>query len=462
MIVECSNCQTRFQLDESRIPARGIRVRCSRCKESFFLQHPTASKADTIDDVAEHAATESTRDRAPESTQDLPPESLVESSPDLAETDEEEDWEFNEDLPDEDLDESTDSDFMDPDSEAFEAASLAAEEAIADAGDSQVPGLGIDEGSAGDATPDAGSGLDLADDSQSGAGADAQADIGLDGDDDASDFGDATDFSALADEEQEQGAVAASPSPRQQTPAVVSTEDVGEPEDWDFFSDESLEAPSSMDPIDHAMGRAMEAIEADAKTVSPGPEFRATYSDRSARLGGFRNAGRMVGWLVTVALFGLGIARGVFDVATPRSDETLVVDLGDIQAEQISAIWLDTSRSTRLYAVHGRLVNDGARPVLAGRGTQVALLSTGGERLAFPASPAGLPLAEPLLRELSPDALAGAAAASAAQLARTRLWPGQAVDFQAFFDDVPDEAASFLLERTEASGARAEARSRRR
>ena len=119
-----------------------------------------------------------------------------------------------------------------------------------------------------------------------------------------------------------------------------------------------------------------------------------------------------------------------------------------------SAIWLDTSRSTRLYAVQGRLVNDGPRPVLAGRGTQVALLSTGGERLAFPASQAGLPLAEPLLRELSPHALAGAAAASAAQLARTRLWPGQAVDFQAFFDDVPDEATSFLLERTEASGRR--------
>ncbi|MBW2233204.1 MAG: zinc-ribbon domain-containing protein, partial [Deltaproteobacteria bacterium] len=40
MIVTCTNCDTSFQLDDARVPNQGIRVRCSRCKEAFFLQHP--------------------------------------------------------------------------------------------------------------------------------------------------------------------------------------------------------------------------------------------------------------------------------------------------------------------------------------------------------------------------------------------------------------------------------------
>jgi hypothetical protein len=344
---------------------------------------------------------------------------------------------------------------MDPGSDPFGSAPGAAEEAVAEPEKSpEVPGLGVDEGSAGNAELGGGSGLDLADDPSSGAGAVAQADIGFDGDDDASDFGEAGDFSTPPEEvgeEQEQQEAAACPAPAQQAPARISAEDVGEPEDWDFFSDESLEPPSSMEPIDDAMGRAMEAIEADAlpQAIEPGPALTAIYSDSRPRLGGLRNAGQMVGWLVTVALCGLGVARGVLDFEPPGSLENLAVDFGDIQAEEIRATWLDTSRSTQLYAVHGRLVNDGARAVLAGGGTQVALLSTRGERLQIPVSQAGLPLAEQQLRELSPDALAEAATAAATQLAGTRLEPGQAVDFQAFFDDVPDEATSFLLEMTE-------------
>ena len=44
MIVECDRCSTQFQLDESKVPARGIRVRCSSCKYSFLLRRPDASR----------------------------------------------------------------------------------------------------------------------------------------------------------------------------------------------------------------------------------------------------------------------------------------------------------------------------------------------------------------------------------------------------------------------------------
>jgi predicted Zn finger-like uncharacterized protein len=38
LVVLCERCRTRFQVESTRIPAHGIRVRCSRCKHAFFLR----------------------------------------------------------------------------------------------------------------------------------------------------------------------------------------------------------------------------------------------------------------------------------------------------------------------------------------------------------------------------------------------------------------------------------------
>ncbi len=45
MILTCERCDTRFRLDESRLPARGARVRCSRCKHAFFVKPAGAPTA---------------------------------------------------------------------------------------------------------------------------------------------------------------------------------------------------------------------------------------------------------------------------------------------------------------------------------------------------------------------------------------------------------------------------------
>lgn len=37
MIVTCASCLTKFHLDDARIPPRGAKVRCSRCKHVFFI-----------------------------------------------------------------------------------------------------------------------------------------------------------------------------------------------------------------------------------------------------------------------------------------------------------------------------------------------------------------------------------------------------------------------------------------
>ncbi len=51
MVVVCEKCETRFHLGDSRVPAKGARVRCSRCKHVFFITPPESGEADVIDEV---------------------------------------------------------------------------------------------------------------------------------------------------------------------------------------------------------------------------------------------------------------------------------------------------------------------------------------------------------------------------------------------------------------------------
>ncbi len=70
MIIQCESCDTRFRLDESRIPAKGARVRCSRCKTAFFVAHPNASREDAVADIVADAAAPGAP-AGPGTTQDL-------------------------------------------------------------------------------------------------------------------------------------------------------------------------------------------------------------------------------------------------------------------------------------------------------------------------------------------------------------------------------------------------------
>jgi predicted Zn finger-like uncharacterized protein len=44
MIVTCASCLTKFNLDESKIPAKGAKVRCSRCQHVFLVTPPQETK----------------------------------------------------------------------------------------------------------------------------------------------------------------------------------------------------------------------------------------------------------------------------------------------------------------------------------------------------------------------------------------------------------------------------------
>jgi predicted Zn finger-like uncharacterized protein len=70
VIVDCQSCHTRFRLDESRIPATGAKVRCSRCKTAFIVQRPSAKREEVIDEVVAEATNPGAA-RAPAPTEDL-------------------------------------------------------------------------------------------------------------------------------------------------------------------------------------------------------------------------------------------------------------------------------------------------------------------------------------------------------------------------------------------------------
>ncbi len=44
MIVTCVSCLTKFNLDDSKIPSKGTKVRCSRCQHVFYIAPPLGQK----------------------------------------------------------------------------------------------------------------------------------------------------------------------------------------------------------------------------------------------------------------------------------------------------------------------------------------------------------------------------------------------------------------------------------
>lgn len=69
MIVTCERCSTQFQLDDSRVPKRGVNVRCSRCKHAFRVLPESERAGESASDPVRRARGESD---TKEITQDVP------------------------------------------------------------------------------------------------------------------------------------------------------------------------------------------------------------------------------------------------------------------------------------------------------------------------------------------------------------------------------------------------------
>src|ERR1039457_6710023 len=49
MIIQCEQCNTKFKLDDAKVPGKGIKVRCAKCKQVFMVQRETSPEEPDLD-----------------------------------------------------------------------------------------------------------------------------------------------------------------------------------------------------------------------------------------------------------------------------------------------------------------------------------------------------------------------------------------------------------------------------
>jgi predicted Zn finger-like uncharacterized protein len=93
MVVTCASCLTKFNLDDSRIPAKGVKVRCSRCKHTFYVVLPPESKEEVIEDAESFAKYHEDLIESGEGKKEAPPQVKVEAEKALPKEEEKEEKE---------------------------------------------------------------------------------------------------------------------------------------------------------------------------------------------------------------------------------------------------------------------------------------------------------------------------------------------------------------------------------
>ncbi len=423
VIVTCRKCDTSFQLDESRVPLQGIRVRCSRCKEAFFLEHASASASPAAKETGGQAAGSRDLPTPEATTQDRPASTplaalrLVRVSEEINNEDENE-WEFN-------------------------------HEPVSDS----EPSLPAIEGFGADFAEDGSSGLAL-DETASEASSESE-------------FGSVDDYCGLMEEEPAPAedaldgmvspelAVASGHADLGRYASQGAAEDLGEPESWDFFDDDALETgglPGISGDGEALPGRvaAQEAPDAAAEVAEEPGWQQDFYEPESQPLGRVeelvRRLGRGCGWFVACGLAGLGLVSGLWSSAESLVSSSPVVEVGPLRVESIRGEWVDTARAGTLFVVSGQLRNAGSGTTRISERLQVALLADDGSHLARAPAPLSAELAPDELRELPAARLAEARKGAEVALARTALERGETLSVQAFFSEIPDDATRFVIE----------------
>lgn len=458
MIVTCQECSTSFQLDESRIPASGARVRCSRCKHAFFLPNPGSSQAAAVQSVVEQVV-QGTLGGTPEPTQDLPqpPRGGTAARPEP----EEEDWQFSQE--------------------------------IRVAGDDEREEAPIEVGSAArprpdsfDLTGDFGRGFDpetleREETTPADPGASGRATKGAASKPepvrDASSFGSIDDFSSLIEDddlsidlatgpESTPPASLASASAPSKAPArsgqrsaagSTTVEDLGDPESWDLVGGEGARRATSKvaglvrpaaPPRQTPSASPSRAAGLDLFGDTDLPPVRDDLDESTSQAGArWAAVGRLAGWTLT----GLTVAFVFGLLIRPEwnrgGTEPQRLEIGAFVAETARAGWLESSRAGLLLVFEGELRNTGATP-LPPIPLQLGLLDGAGHRLADPPLEIGAPLDEQTLREASRETLSARRAESVAAWTTKPLAPGEARRFVAVAPaaDLPAAARRVALE----------------
>jgi predicted Zn finger-like uncharacterized protein len=383
VIIACEKCSTRFQLDESRVPPTGAKVRCSRCRHAFVVrpaQVEAGSDADAAQRLARDAVRRTARPRtraSEERTQALGPQvpgdraqraerAAQEPATLGGDGDEESDWQFAED----------------PEPSASES-------------DDRVVRAHRPEPPAG-AEPDP------------------------------------------------VGELFATPA-AEAAPAETLSE-LGSPEDWNLLAggEASPGAETSAEPPPSPRPRTRRAERAAVRpTIAPveavpfeAGETRGAQALRAAAWLGVAAlalaASRSALWLPAA------------QIGTAASGAP--VELAGLELEDVSGGWIENAVGGSVLVVRARLRNPGPEPRLPSGAVRVRLVDAAGAPLADVALAGRAPQDEARLRGAAPESLAADQEAAAHALAQTPIPPGEALEVAALFPATPVEAHGFRFE----------------
>jgi predicted Zn finger-like uncharacterized protein len=392
VIVTCERCATQFQLDDSRVPKEGVRVRCSRCKHAFEVHLPGTAPA--------AAATE----------------------------EEESDWQFNQDPPAANPDYAFGDDGRAPAADDARGAGGMAEDGSLEAPD-QGP-----------------SRLDLAGESMGGANLDAARDASLDEAEPDSLFEKPAPATVGA-------APAPPPSSLFEAPPEEPIETVEEPtSELDAMARDDRESAASGLDLERPVLAAPEADElatpptrdADppgeaARDFGAPPAARRFHVDPDEMIderprwrGWLANAGGAAGWCLVIALFGLGLFGGLRPVAAPAPVSIAVAD--GLEISNLSGRWIEHVSEGPIYVVRGQLINRRGNGMRA-PGLAVELLDAEGSAVTSRV-PLTLPRRPEELREAPLETLT----AGGAGMEPVGLRPGEPREVQAVLGPLPRDA----------------------
>lgn len=84
MVVQCSSCLTEFELDPDKVPAAGVRARCSVCSAVIVVPAPPAAPSAVPEATSAHAEPEHTASAQPVSAPSVPELAVPEYAPPAA------------------------------------------------------------------------------------------------------------------------------------------------------------------------------------------------------------------------------------------------------------------------------------------------------------------------------------------------------------------------------------------
>jgi len=402
VVVVCEKCETRFQLGDSRIPAAGARVRCSRCEHEFFVKSPESGESDVLGEVM-----------AEVTDAGGPGDFQVEG---VSTGDFEEDWQFNDD--------SSSQIQVDAEPELSEISDfdVSAMDLSGDLPPSEIAADGADSIGEPEPEPDPGPEPEV--------------------------------FFA------EKPSIDPVESIRDRDAGLdfSSPDDLGSPEEWDFVGTADAEPALEFTPEEDAPEPLSPSVD-ESVSASPSPAVvesptarppAAEASGRPPLVARFEGVASIAGWVVVALAFSVGISSlftrpGEGSAASARPAEISVSDL-PITASEVEGRLVENALAGNLLVVSGKLENRGSYAVTPGRAVSVQLVSAAGEPIAGATAPAGRAVAETRLREWDPDRLRLDLERSAAEMAQRPLRPGVPIRFDAVFETIPESAAGWVLE----------------